>query len=292
MATADDYARLGAWAAILNPDKDIDRRSCTRTVPMRILSLGAPRTATLSMCEAYQILGYDDTYHYSSIFANVRDADMWLDALDAKFNPRSCIPPFGRAEFDKLLGHCMAVTDVPCIIFWRELLEAYPEAKVVLVQRDERRWLESIRILVSGILNPLAQCVLRFTDPYRIGRILTLGRSWIKYWFGVHGHLSVAAAMLNAPATYTAHYDAIRETVPSARLLEYQMGSGWEPLCDFLGTDVPDVPFPNRNDAQMLEASFDVVLVSALRRSLANVGLIAALGAVGVAVVWRGFVSS
>jgi len=31
-------------------------------------------------------------------------------------------------------------------------------------------------------------------------------------------------------------------------VLNYHVSEGWEPLCKFLGKDVPDVPFPNVNN--------------------------------------------
>jgi hypothetical protein len=30
-------------------------------------------------------------------------------------------------------------------------------------------------------------------------------------------------------------------------VLVYQVSQGWEPLCQFLGKPIPDVPFPNLN---------------------------------------------
>merc|ERR1712192_377127 len=36
--------------------------------------------------------------------------------------------------------------------------------------------------------------------------------------------------------------------VPADRLLVWQVKQGWEPLCQFLGVPVPDLPFPNVND--------------------------------------------
>lgn len=36
--------------------------------------------------------------------------------------------------------------------------------------------------------------------------------------------------------------------VPLERRLEYKMGDGQEPLCAFLGKDVPNVPFPRVNE--------------------------------------------
>lgn len=50
------------------------------------------------------------------------------------------------------------------------------------------------------------------------------------------------------------HYDLVRELVPSDRLLEYDVSRGWEPLCQFLGEDVPDLPFPFTNSANDFQA--------------------------------------
>lgn len=59
---------------------------------------------------------------------------MWLDAIERKFDGKG--EPYGRAEFDQLLGHCQGVSDIPAILFAEELIEAYPEAKVILTHRE------------------------------------------------------------------------------------------------------------------------------------------------------------
>ena len=41
--------------------------------------------------------------------------------------------------------------------------------------------------------------------------------------------------------------EEIRKEVPADRLLVYEVMQGWEPLCEFLGKDVPDKPFPRVN---------------------------------------------
>ncbi|KAJ4149977.1 hypothetical protein LMH87_010749 [Akanthomyces muscarius] len=266
MATAADYERLGVWAELLNPDANIDRRGSKRVVEMQVLSLGLPRTGTLSMREAYSILGYEQPYHYASIATNCKDADMWNEAMRAKFHGRG--KPYGRAEFDQLLGHAAAITDTPGCVFWEELVEAYPEAKVVLVDRDEDKWLVSVGGLIDGALNPFGQYVLRFTDPFWWGRILTCGRLWIGGYFG---SVNPSTAKANARAVYRKHNDAVRRAVPKDRLLEYKLGSGWEPLCKFLGKEVPDVPFPHLNEADVLANAFGAAIGKSLRNSARNI---------------------
>lgn len=50
-------------------------------------------------------LGYERTYHgYEAAIENPRDCEMWFEGLCAKLDGTGA--PFGRAEFDQLLGHC------------------------------------------------------------------------------------------------------------------------------------------------------------------------------------------
>ena len=50
-----------------------------------------------------EILGFNETYHMSKVMNNLSDCDMWLDAINAKAKGGE---PFGREQWDQLLGHC------------------------------------------------------------------------------------------------------------------------------------------------------------------------------------------
>ena len=47
---------------------------------------------------------------------------------------------------------------------------------------------------------------------------------------------------------YLKHYAHIREVVPKERMLEFRPEMGWEPLCKFLGKQVPRTPYPRINE--------------------------------------------
>jgi Sulfotransferase domain len=64
---------------------------------------------------------------------NICDCNMWLELFDAKFSFPS--RPVSRLEYSQLLGHCCALTDMPCDMFAAPPIAAYPDAKAVLVQR-------------------------------------------------------------------------------------------------------------------------------------------------------------
>ena len=50
---------------------------------------------------------------------------------------------------------------------------------------------------------------------------------------------------------YERHVASVRGKVPPERLLEFNVKDGWEPLCEFLGLPVPDIPFPNIADSSL-----------------------------------------
>ena len=47
--------------------------------------------------------------------------------------------------------------------------------------------------------------------------------------------------------TYKERIEEVKRVVPADKLLVFEVADGWEPLCKFLGVDVPDVPFPAIN---------------------------------------------
>ena len=53
----------------------------------------------------------------------------------------------------------------------------------------------------------------------------------------------------NGKRVYQEHYDLVRSIVPKDNLYEYQIGEGWEGLCEFLEVPVTEVPYPNVNEA-------------------------------------------
>lgn len=56
-------------------------------------------------------------------------------------------------DFDELLGHSVAVTDAAASVFAREMIEAYPEAKVILNTRDLEKWHRSAIDNLAGSVN-------------------------------------------------------------------------------------------------------------------------------------------
>lgn len=204
---------------------------------------------------------------------------MWCEALTAKFEPEKGIKPFGRAEFDNLLGHWSATTDQPAIIFAKELVEAYPDAKFVLVERDVDRWFKSYGdTVINGTYNPFIPIASKIDKKY-IGQMGAQTDLITKHYFHVSEprlrpgtfelinnpkHFSTWRE--NAKDVYLAHNEMIKRVVPKDRLLLFKLDDGWEPLCKFLDKPVPDVPFPRVNETLAVQEKINVYISQSYKR--------------------------
>ncbi|PYH31858.1 sulfotransferase family protein [Aspergillus neoniger CBS 115656] len=233
---------------------DIDRRKCRREVPMQVLALGLCRTGTDSLRQALRALGYNDTYHgYAAVLENPRDCEMWLAALSAKYEGKG--RPFGREEFDQILGHCQAVSDFPAACFADELIQTYPEAKVILTVRDVDDWhSKSFTPLLTHPFLPLSTILENFLLSRTRWVLPTWQKIW-KYYFNDNFDA-------NGRKAFEAHNSHVKDIVPAENLLVYHVKDGWEPLCEFLGKKPPldgnggVVPFPRGNDPGIFRNRF------------------------------------
>ncbi|KAG9558176.1 hypothetical protein KCU61_g2847, partial [Aureobasidium melanogenum] len=243
---------------------NIDRTEHQRVVPMEVLSLGLGRTGTMSMKAAYEILGYP-TYHYVSMMENPPDLDLWLSALRRKYSPQNDEKPFTVAEWDALLGHVSAVTDSPINAFAPELISAYPDAKVVLVEREVESWYRSFeKNVISSFAAPMTRVLVKL-DPEFIGKQGKIGEFLMRgYWQAS----SFDDWKKKARQGYLEHNALIKKLVPKERLLVYKLGSGWVPLCGFLGKEIPEVEFPRVNETEELQERVFLCLMLGLRRSM------------------------
>ncbi|KAK4949152.1 hypothetical protein LTR10_012525 [Elasticomyces elasticus] len=268
---------------------NVDRHACNRVVPMQVLSLGFSRTGTSSMQLALETLGYP-TYHMTSTIRNIPDADMWVEAFDAKYFHKPGAPKLDRAFWDKLLGHVSATTDLPCAAFHEELRAAYPGVKCVLVEREVEAWYKSWYDVQIANYDSWFFRVVAALDPYFIGRLWTVATDCVLK--GYVGGLSKKELEEKSRDVYRKHNEAVRSTVPADQLLVYTLGSGWDPLCAFLGKPVPNVPFPRVNETELVNEYVQILIRMGLTSTLTRwatyaVPVVVAAGAVGWLAVLR-----
>lgn len=99
---------------------------------MQVLSLGMPRTGTLSMRVVLEKLGYTKTHHGYDIPANPDVAAAWGKLVDAKWPADGVEGRVAREMFDEVLGDYRALTNAPPVYFAEDLIAAYPEVRAGL----------------------------------------------------------------------------------------------------------------------------------------------------------------
>ncbi len=212
------------------------------------------------MQTAFNTLGIP-CFHSFSLYSHMKDCKMWISAFDAKFHGKG--KKFIRAEWDQLLADYGAVTDVPALAFWQDLILAYPEAKVVIMERDIEKWYASFDDAVIKIVWSKRVKWIADLDPWFVGPLRDVHLRWTKDWMGVSSEEDMR---MKAKEKYKEQYELLRRNVSKERLLKYQFGSGWGPLCDFLGKDIPDVEFPRVNETASMHEKISIML----RRGLTN----------------------
>lgn len=84
---------------------------------------------------------------------------------------------------------------------------------------------------------------------------------------------------------YMRAYEEARKVVPPEQRLEYSLEQGWEPLCKFLGSEVPEKPFPMKNTTTAFETginkSFKSMWIRAVKMNAPYV-----VAALAVAYAW------
>ena len=150
----------------------------TRTVPMEVLAVGLPRSATESLQSALLTLGYDHCYHGWDYVTDLDYLPYWARLCRQKhynsssrwslFPEASKPAQLSAADFDQVIGHCRAITDSGAAAFAYDLIHAYPDAKVVLNKRtDLDAWESSVdKSLVKLGSNPMDNFLRWFDRDY------------------------------------------------------------------------------------------------------------------------------
>ena len=196
---------------------------------MKIICAGVGKTGTKSIAKALRHLGLtvfdweEQTFDFQ---------DHWVDVFQNG----------AQLDVKRVYQHADAIVDAPGNFFWEEILEAYPDSKVILSEREEDSWLKSAvnqLQVIEAVISRRFLCVLSPTSRKRL---------FVTY--------SVINALLGSAnpksgfilrKRYREHNHRVKSLVPPEKLLVYNVKQGWKPLCDFLGCEVPTIAFPHES---------------------------------------------
>ncbi|CAJ2505718.1 Uu.00g131120.m01.CDS01 [Anthostomella pinea] len=212
---------------------------------VQVIVAGLPRTGTLSLKWALDKLGYGPSFHLMDIknqFQSVKRSAEVVKVVDQEER---------QSKLRELFNGYSAVLEQPASTCLPDLLEIYPNAKVILSMRSSPEvWLDSwkglgvdVRGLQFRLLGYWAPGVLTSSDLYRAWTITAAQN---------HG-ISEPCVEL-----YHKHNAWVESLVPEERLLRFNCTQGWAPLIEFL--DVQKVTegqlgeFPRANQRVVLRS--------------------------------------
>ena len=187
---------------------------------LKVVGSGLGRTGTKSLQTALNMLGFGPCHHMVEVFAHPESTRLWIEAGK------------GRPDWDAIFADYHAMVDYPGAAYWRQIAAHYPNAGVIHTMRDPDEWFDSTQAtifrpgsLASQREHPMAEFFQSFTAKFREHMH---DRDWMTDYF-------------------RHHTEEVKATIAPERLLIYQAGQGWEPLCKFLGVSVPEAPYPSEN---------------------------------------------
>ena len=203
---------------------------------LQVIGAGMPRTGTLSLKTALEQLGFGPCHHMTEVFAHPEQWPFWERLGDGE-----------QIEWEDIFAPYRSTTDAPGVYFWRELAARYPNAKLILTERDPERWYAS---MAATIFSPRHRESLQDSP---VGALIAklARRSWTARDDVLRQGPPSREVMIEL---FSSHNDAVRREVAPERLLDYRVSDGWGPLCAFLGVPVPAMPFPHVNSSEDFHA--------------------------------------
>lgn len=200
---------------------------------LKVIGAGQGRTGTLSLKQALEILGYGKCYHMVEVIQN-NHTSQWVEIFQNK-----------HRDWDKIFKGYSSTVDAPSNFFWEELLEANPNAKVILTVRDPEAWYQSCRETIFFHMvpsfQPFGYKIFKYFVPFS-KRFALLTKEMRNQWPKDENSKEDFVEYFNN------YVENVKNKCPSDKLLVFNVKEGWEPLCKFLNVPIPKQDFPRVND--------------------------------------------
>jgi hypothetical protein len=182
----------------------------------KIFVVSLPRTGTMSMSQMLIDLGYKTTHAPGPAFLGG-----YLDRYDA-------------------------FTDTPVYrpSLVKEMLNRYPNAKFIYIEKEQEAWFRSMDKvgLVSTYNNDL-QAERQKLSRFQICDLDAMAEVLKGQTFD----------MTSGVLSFLEHRQEVEMNIPQDQLLMYKFSQGWEPLCKFLGKEIPEKEVPHLNQNTMFD---------------------------------------
>ncbi|CAK8689022.1 unnamed protein product [Clavelina lepadiformis] len=212
---------------------------------MKVIVAGFSKTGTKTMSAAlreldYKVYDYMDHFWYHGGY--------WKKILTSG----------GKKEDFKIMYEDIdAVTNIPSSLFWEEISEAFPDSKIILTIRDENSWYKSWLAKDAVKRKSWTYKMLQVLSPTGWKLFRHLRRAYAMRTGVIMSNpcdITVRTEMVDRRA-FRHHQTYCLQNAPKDKFLVFNVKDGWEPLCKFLGKDIPNKEFPHVNKGASLYAN-------------------------------------
>jgi hypothetical protein len=215
---------------------------------LKVIGAGWGRTGTESLKKALDILGFGKCYHAFELVKDGKRIVYWEQLARGE-----------KPDYDKLFEGYQSAVDFPAALYYKEFMEQFPDAKVILSYRNAEQWYASASKTILKSLPAFFIPVCRFIGLFN-RNMSYFPRIYNVITNEIFGHLMQGKKddrefMLGL---YNRWVEEVKMTVPAEKLLVFEAREGWEPLCNFLEVPVPIVPYPRSNDGEQFHKRIKV----------------------------------
>ena len=211
---------------------------------VQVIGAGMGRTGTLSLKHALEELGYNKCHHMMEVIENPPQLVYWKEMEKNR-----------TTDFDAMTNGYAAVVDFPGALYYKELMQKYPDAKVVLTVRPPEKWYKSASDTIYDLPRGPKRLMMKIVGMFK-PEVAHMANIFDYVDNAIWGHLFKGKFTDKefAIKTFNDWTEEVKRTVPKEKLLVFEVAQGWQPLCDFLNKPMPATPFPRVNDtAEFIE---------------------------------------
>ncbi|CAN5195076.1 sulfotransferase family protein [soil metagenome] len=206
---------------------------------IKIIGAGLPRTGTNTLKASLEKLGYSKTYHMKELLDHPENLHYWLT-----------LQKTGSTNWDELYNGYQATVDFPAYPWYKEHMNRYPEAKVILTVRPFEKWYTSLHSTIwqagPQTIGQKLSMISKLMFNSRLRSVIKCVKFAKSSIFEKHLQGKFADKTF-AEEVFNKHIEDVEASVPADKLLVYDVRDGWEPLCRFLNVPQPSEPLPHLN---------------------------------------------
>ncbi|CAH8626838.1 unnamed protein product [Schistosoma rodhaini] len=222
----------------------------SKNYDLEVIVVGLNKTGTSYLKYALELLYHGSPcFHYIDLIYQSNDnIEKWLELNLCQYQTKLNGFHYNKQELLRmLLKNYKTVSGIPITSFLSDLIQMYPNAKVILTVRNAELWHAACRTNFIPYKTNQSKLQKMFSKLKLCSWLININHIKllsIQNTLGKTINLNNDNELIHA---YSRYNDYVKLIVPNERLLIYNIKQGWLPLCEFLNKPIPCCKFPGNH---------------------------------------------